>query len=302
MPTMKLKDLFDDNGKLVENVAEAMTTVTEPPLFPAYVQETMERMVADKYMEACDNILYTRFGERIARTSDATTILWELRSYLVTHALYLQKCLGYIDAEYDPVENYSNTEHEEIKTEYGERGESGTQTKAEDTFQHGSHTDTFTEGADGGYDVTTHTAKVETQTTPPGDTNTTQTAPFESSEFFNQSKSTVTHTQGSETVARVAVGGDNGNDKVTYSQKKDKQEYQQYNDIAHVGGTEDSWGKTVDEVEDNVTRDMTRKGNIGTMTASEMIRKDWDLFKVFLWIEDMAHDIANLLSVGVSAL
>lgn len=298
----RLKDLFNEHGQLVEVVADAMTMVTEPPLYPEYVAETMERMVADKYMEACDNILYTRFGDRWVRTTDATTILWEIRSYLVTHALYLQKCLGYIDAEYDPVENYSNNEHEEITTEYGERGESGTQTKAQDTYQHGSHTDTFTEGADGGYDVTTHTAKVETQTTPPGDTNTTQTAPFESSEFFNQSKTTVSHTQGTETVSRVAVGGDNGNDKVTYSQKKDKQEYQQYNDIAHVGGTEDSWGKTVNEVEDKVTREMTRRGNIGTMTPSEMIRKDYDLFKSFLWIEDMAHDIANILSVGVMAL
>ena len=88
----KLRDLFDEHGKLVEVVADAMTMVTEPPLYPAYVSETMERMVDDKYMEACDNILYTRFGDRCVRTTDSLTILWEIRSYLVTHALYLQKC------------------------------------------------------------------------------------------------------------------------------------------------------------------------------------------------------------------
>ena len=298
----QLKSKFDNNYHLITTVAGLITG------YPEDVQETFARLITDKYLDAADKLLYTRYGERECRTEDPGIINMEILSYLIINAAYYKKCLAYIDAEYNPVENYSSIEEETIKTEYGERGESGSNTKAQDTFQHGAHTDSVTEGApltqggQGGYTVETHTAKVERKTTPPGDTSTVQTAPFESSEFFNQDKTTVTHTEGTETVKRVAESGDSGNDLVTFSQKKDISDYQQYNDIAHVGNTEDSWDKTVDEVEDNVTRNLSRSGNIGVMTAAQMMKEDKEFWKSFGWLSDMAHDIANLLTVGVWAL
>lgn len=306
----KLKTKFNNDTQLITVVAGMISG------YPDDVQETFTRLIEDKYLDAADKVLYTRYGERDLRSDDSIIINMEILSYLILHAPYYKKCLAYIDAEYNPVENYSSVEHETIKNEIDEVNNHGTNTKAEDTFKHGAHTDqhihpqytdTNTEGQ-GGYDVTVHTAKVKTESTPGTDTSTLKTAPYESSSFHNKEETSVTHTMGTETVERVASGNDSGNDKTSFSQKTDtyqhgahteQDQFPEYSDINHVGDTEDSFTNITDEREDNTTRHLTRAGNIGVMTAAQMMKEDEEFWRGFGWLVDIAHDVANLLTVGV---
>lgn len=290
--------------------------------------------------EALDITIKSRQGKQIVDSDyeDAPEDGIEaVAAYLVERSRYLGQVLEYFKAEYNPIENYSQHEEETIDTTYAERTDHGTDTKAADTFRHGAHTDqqsfaqysdtsinpsytdTVTTGV-GGYDVTTHLAKVETQTTPPGDTSTTSVAPFESDTFHNKEQTAVTHTQGSQTVARVAVGGDAGNDKVSYSQKQDTNLhgahndelqhgahtdsfiYPTYDDIAHVGDTQDSFEHITDERTDSVERNLDRSGNIGVQTAAQMMLIDESFWWNFKPLQKMAREIAALLAEGVMVL
>lgn len=291
----QLKEKFNSDTELITVVARLISG------YPEDVQATFTRLITDKYLNTADQLLYTRYGTRETRTDDGTIINMEIMSYLISNAAYYKKCLAYIDAEYNPVENYSSVEEETIETVYGEQGEDGSNTLAADEFKHGAHTDTHVEGF-GGYDITSHTAKIKTESTPGTDTNTTTTSPYEDETFYNKEKVTSSHTMGVETVERVPAGDDGGNDIVSYDPKTNTDQYELYSDIAHFGDTKNEYEKTIDEHTDNVTRNLSRSGNIGTMTASRMLSEDAGFWKAFGWLSDMAHDIANLLSVGVWTL
>lgn len=310
---MKLKEKFDNQLHLISTIAGTITG------YPEDVQETFSRLLTDKYLDAADKVLYTRYGDRILRSEDDIIISIEVVSYLIMHAPYYKKCLEYIDAEYNPIENYSSSEHETFKNEYDSVMNHGLNTKGQDVIQHGAHTDqhvypqytdTYTEGL-GGYNVTEHIAKIKTSTTPGTDTSTTKTAPFESSDFFNKDQTTVSHTMGTETVERVETGDDGGDDKTSYSQKTNSDQHgahtdqivnSQYSDTYHLGGASDTFTDVTDKRTDNVTRDLSRSGNIGVMTAAQMMSDDRDFWKSFGWLQDLAHDIANLLTLGVWAV
>ena len=300
--------------------------------------------LADFHDAGMDEVLDTTIISRHGRQTiddeyvdDPTDATDAVAAYLMERSRYLYQILSYYNAEYNPIENYSQTERETIKSEYDEVNQHGTDTKAEDEFQHGQHTDTdvfptytdqvinpqytdTTTLGSGGYDVTQHTAKVQTQTTPPGDTSTVSVAPYESDTWHNKEKTAVSHTQGTETVEKIATGTDNGDDKTSYSQRTDtvqhgqhtdqitkgahtdQHTYAQYSDIAHVGDTQDSYSHITDEREDNVTRNLTRSGNIGIQTASDMMRGDENFWWNFKPLQKLAREITALLCEGVDAI
>lgn len=327
---MKLKTWISDNTTdgLVTDICSAFDT--------GYIAAFHE-MGFDSVL---DETIISRHGrqtideEYVEDPTDATDAV---RAYLLERSRYLYQIVEYYNAEYNPIENYSQTEHETIKSEFDEVNQHGTDTKAQDTYRHGEHTDsdifpactdsvvnpqytdTLTTGQ-GGYDITQHTAKVQTQTTPPGDTNTLKVAPFESDSFHNKEQTSTTHTQGTQTVERIASGTDAGNDKTSFSQKVDTNQhgahtdqitkgahtdqhtFAQYDDIAHVGGTQDSYSHISDEREDNVTRDLSRSGNIGVQTAAQMLQLDEAFWWNFKPLQKLAREIAALLAEGVEAI
>ena len=287
-----------------------------------------------------DETIISRHGRQTIDeeyVEDPTDANDAVRAYLMERSRYLYQIIEYYNAEYNPIENYSQIEHETVKTEIDEVNQHGTDTKAEDTFRHGQHTDsdiypTYTDSminptytdtvttGQGGYDITQHTAKVQTQNTPPGNTRTQQVAPFEEDIYHNKEKVTDTPTQGTQTVERIASGTDGGNDKTSFSQKVDTNQhgahtdqitkgahtdqhtYAQYDDISHVGDTQDSYSHITDEREDNVTRDLTRSGNIGVQTAAQMMQLDEAFWWNFKPLQKLAREIAALLVEGVVVL
>ena len=129
--------------------------------------------------------------------------------YIQEKSRYLAQVVSYFESEYNPIENYSQVEHETVKSEFDEVNQHGTDTKAQDEYQHGQHTDTdvyptYTDQVtvpqytdtdttgQGGYDITQHIAKTQTQNTPPGNTRTQQVAPFDDDNYHNKEKVTDT--------------------------------------------------------------------------------------------------------------
>lgn len=295
-----VNDLQEYTSGVIKDTVEDMTGTIYADVF--------NRLNTDGFLDAMDGLLTSLYGTRDLReklATDAATVTlakMQIQSYLFSRAEYFKKIFLYIDAEYNPVENYNGTESEMSTHTYGSVNTYGMDTKGQDTYQHGAHTDTHTEGADGGWNVTTHIAKTKTTSTPPTDTDTLETAPFESETFYNKEKRTLSHTQGTETIERMTTGDDGGNDKVSYTQKKNKDEYVQYNDIAHVGGTNDSFSHTTGEHTDSFSRSFLRHGNIGVLSSGELLEKDSRFWREFGWLRDTAHDVANIISSGVWAL
>ena len=243
------------------------------------------------------------------------------RAYIVEKIPFIRQCMAYIEAEYNPIENYAGTEHEVIEDEMGARSETTGATKGQQidnsnfaqrqlTTQHGAHTDTDTIGS-GGYDVTNHIAKRQTQVTPGTDTNETSVAPYDTSTYHNKEKTVSSHTATTETENRGEVGGDGGNDKTTYSQRTDTYQHAQYTDTATdaahndsitYGSRTDSGSRSALAYKDKHTRDLDRHGNLGVMTAAQMMEYDYKYWDAFRWLSNMAVDIVKLTCEGVICL
>lgn len=310
---MKLKTWISENttAGLVEDICSA--SLNENLL--AFHESGMDA--------ALDIVIKSRQGKWIVDpdyVEDPEDGIEAAEAYLLERNRYLVQILEYFASEYNPIENYNQSEHETIDTTYGPHVDHGTDTKAQDTFKHGSHTDqqtfpqytdTTTTGANGGYNVTTHTAKTKT-TTHPGDvTDTGQNAPYEDDDFYNKTKNTRTIGEGWESVERIPAGTDNGDDKISYStrtdtvqhgQHTDQYVYPEYSDVAHVGGTTDSYNHIVDERTDGVERDLSRSGNIGVQTAAQMLTFDEGFWWSFKPLQKLARELAALLTEGVIAL
>ena len=75
-----------------------------------------------------------------------------------------------------------------------------------------------------------------------------------------------------------------------------------YTDNETIGQRSDSESRNASTYTDTETREFTRHGNIGVLSAGELLGKDESYWKNFLWLFDTTHDIANLISRGVCAL
>lgn len=177
--------------------------------------------------------------------------------------LYLKQAYAYT-LKYNPIENYSSREQmtNDITTHL--HGESITRT----------HNDTITTTPSGDTVTTTHPTKTET-TTPYGDTVTTTPADvtthatkgFNSTTFTDidrdtrsgQITETTTH-QGTEQIQETYTGTDQV--QTTHTQGTE----------AHTGTITDAHSGT-----DTDTRNylLTKQGNIGVMTPSEMLAKEF---------------------------
>lgn len=272
---------------------------------------------------ALDTVIKSRQGKWEVDSDyveDPEDAIEAVGAYLIERSRYIGQVLEYFNAEYNPIENYSQHEEESIDTTYADRTDHGTDTKAQDTFKHGAHTDqqtyaqytdTDTVGANGGYNVTTHIAKSKTTNTPGTTTTTTEVAPYEDDDYSNREKTTVAQTPGNETYEKLVTGDDGGNDKVSYSARTDTRQhgqhtdqlaYAEYSDIAHVGGTIDSYSHTIDGRMDSIDRELDRSGNIGVQTAAQMMTLDEAFWWSFKPLQKMAREIAALLVGGVIAL
>lgn len=254
------------------------------------------------YDAIIDALLFSKFGERELLFSDDEieddAYKQPIFACLYPKWRYILQALDYLASEYNPIENYSGYEKEETEYDVKQR-----------QFTKGQQTNTRTEPLD----ITKHVedqhtdqvtpAQKTTTTTADKQTTTNKVAPFESSEYFEKEQTTI---EGQQT------GGASKVQQVTSQQTADQYTYAQvtHTDTKHFG-MQDGYqisavdGQRIDTDaahKDKTTRELTRSGNIGVMTAAQMLVQDADFWKNFIWLDDIAHELANLLAVSVWAM
>lgn len=170
----------------------------------------------------------------------------------LTHAYLYQTLYDTTVAEYNPIENYDMTEHEETVN-------SGTD---ETTHDLGSHTDNTNYGESTVTDIYGNRQK--------STESTGKVAPFESQSYQNVDNGFVDETQQSAT------------DRHTQSQRSDSTTY---------GGRVNT-----DSLEHGheITRDLTRHGNIGVTTTQQMLMQEREVARLNL-VRVVANDIVHAL-------
>ena len=116
----KLKTLEIEEGPIVAGIVEDMSTEGE----------TFADIFADflaRYGETVDTILITRHGNKIVEPEQleeaGVTVLYvyTIKAYLMERAPWIRQNLAYIDAEYDPIENFIAHEEETITDTMAQR-------------------------------------------------------------------------------------------------------------------------------------------------------------------------------------
>ena len=274
-----------DDTNIAENIKEVFT------LFEDY-----------GYSNIVDMLLVHKFGDRQILFTDEEVedeaYKQPIFAYLYPRWRYLLQCMVYLASEYNPIENYSGTEHEETEYDVKERrftkGEQiDTHLEPQDVTQtiEGQHTDQITP------------AKKTVTTTSDKQTTTNSVSPFDGTGFVNKEETTVAGQQ---------TGGASQVQQISSQQTADQYNYAQKTDTvtSHFGASEgyevtDTDGQRVDidqAHKDKTTRDLDRHGNLGVMTAAQMMIYDDDFWKKFAWLDSIAHELAILLAESVWAM
>lgn len=249
------------------------------------VNEHLAEFYTSGYAEVLDSTLLSRHGkmnieeEYEEEPTDATAAV---TAYLLERARYLSQILSYMESEYNPIENYSQVEHETI--DYDRKKKTRDITNTENPFSRQKTTQTpqiiteqYTEA-----NVVTTTAQTAT-------TSEQQVAPFDSDTYHKQNKTT--ETPGTITNTEQPYNRKYKTPQVTVTETEsiqaDKVERQKIEDAAY---------KDQDE------RNLTRSGNIGVQTAAQMMAFDEEYWWNFKPLQKLAREIAALLCEGVTAL
>lgn len=255
------------------------------------------------YSNIVDMLLIHKFGDRQILFTDEEVedeaYKQPIFAYLYPRWRYIMQCMEYLNSEYNPIENYAGTEHEvtefDIKQRQFTKGQqSNTHLEPQDVTQtvEGQHTDQITP------------AQKTVTTTSDKQTTTNSVSPFDTDSFKNKEKTTVEGQQEGGATQVQQVSSQQTADQYNYAQKTDTV-------TSHYGATggytiTDTDGQRVDTDaahKDVTTRDLDRHGNLGVMTAAQMMMYDWDGFwKKFAWLDDIAHELAILLAESVWAM
>lgn len=281
MSQTTMRELENDNsGAFVNNIADDLAGSG------ATYEMEFSDFVSKGYAQCVDIILTTRHGKKIlledqlehTDPEDPTTMTWAymtVSGYLFERAPWIRQQMAYIAAEYNPIENYS--QHEEETIDYDRKKKTRDITNQEKPYSRQRSvsnpqviTEQYTE------------ANIVSQVSQTATTVEQQTAPFESSSYFNQNKTTetpgtVTNTEQPynrkfKTPANTVTE--------TESLQAAKEVTQKIEDAAYI---------------DQDTRELDRSGNIGVQTAAQMMAFDSEFWDKNRWLSKIAEDIVNLL-------
>lgn len=263
-----------------------------------------------------------------------------ISTYLMEKAIYIRQQLAYEAAEYNPIENYSQMEHEETTFDGGARAGSGYVNKGSEldtylnvqredkviTADHVTQNDIkqrkttndikqrkTTTNSD--TKVTRNAAGERVTTTDIGArSRTTQSAPFESSSFYNEHKESDAEAQDQSVVDAVTdtITQDGFEDVVTedphvdvitedphldiITDKAHTDTYQTgpHTDTITYGARTDFNNHSENAYQDSTERTLTRSGNIGVQTAAQMMSLDREYWSNNTWIRGLVLGIVAL--------
>ena len=299
---MTILELQNENsGETVTNIISALSadnTLTESD------RATFNRLNADGYGKIIDDSLSCMYGLNELRPTVLQTYLtrpfWEINisAYLRRRVEYFKKCFMYIDAEYNPVENYLGSEEETVTEERDERYTSTSNSYGADITRQNIAQKQNTNAYGAATDETTPADYTETTTAAERDT-TTQTAPFESDTFHNENKVIEKMKAGESDVKSVEY---ESVEQTVRGAHTDTFTEGAHNDTITRDAKTDTQIENSRPYTDVITREFMRHGNIGVLSAGELMEKDAAFWASFGWLYDTTHDISNLISKAVWAL
>lgn len=318
---MRLAELEQErNYRLITDIVTDLKSGAYGDIFTDFSDKGLDTLM--------DSMIVSRFNSYELREDQelefADGILADvsISSYLMEKAIYIRQQLAYEAAEYNPIENYSQLEHEETTFDGGARSESGTFTKGQqqDTNQYGAQTNTTDYGSRLEIDTlgqrsTTNnigarsTSTVNGQRTTTTDigarSRTTQSAPFESSQFYNEHKesdaaaqdvsvnASVTDTSSAAAATDTTTIG-TVTDRFEHDTYTDTQIVGTHNDTLTSGSRSDANSLSRSAFEDTTERTLTRSGNIGVQTAAQMMMLDREYWSSNTWIRGLVLGIVAL--------
>ena len=188
-----MKELVAEATPVVTVVAE----IVDDASIAENIKEVFTAFGDYGYSNVVDMLLSSKFGDRQILFTDEEVeeeaYKQPIFAYLYPRWRYLAQCIEYLASEYNPIENYSGHELEEIDYDVKQRRHTtgqqvNTHLEPTDVTQYveGQHTDQITPAEK---TVTTTTDK---------QTTVNKVAPFESSEFFNKEQTTIEGQQEAE--------------------------------------------------------------------------------------------------------
>lgn len=278
---MKLMKLETDEGPIVKKICEDMADTGQPfaDIFDAFLE---------KYDTTVDVILMTKHGKKevyedmLDDLGENALYCYAIRAYLMERAPWIRQQLAYLEAEYDPIENFTTHEEETIEDDIKLRDKKLTHTDHPYTFQHTKQTpqtitEQYTEA-----DIVTETG--QTKTTVDNSVTT-----YDSDVAHENTKSETTP-------------GKITNTEKPYNRKfKTPQITVTDSDILQASRIFDD--QTVEQPhKDKHTRELDRHGNQGIQTAAQMMQLDSVWWKENRWLSALALDIVNLICERVEAI
>ena len=278
---IKLRAFESDEGPIVAGTVADLIDDT-------YFGEIFSDFDSANLAATIDYILVTRHGNRIIlpemleEFGENFLWYWALASYLRERAPWIRQQMAYIEAEYNPIENYSQPEVETVDFDRKKRTRDITNTEnaysRTRTRQNPQViTEQYTEA-----NIVSTTAQTQT-------TAEHKVAPFDSSTYHAESKDETTPGTITSTEQPYNRKFKTPQNTVTDTEAlaAPKVETQKIEDAAY---------------KDQDKRDLTRSGNIGVQTAAQMMSLDNEFWDKNRWLSQMALDIVNLLCEQVEVI
>lgn len=225
--------------------------------------------------------------------------------WLLEREALIQKNIEYMLAEYDPIENYSQIEHESTTFNGDQRVETTDYDRKQydDIYHYGEKTDKYLVGQktttfNNGTKLVTNTENKSR--------DIERTVPFDNDDFFDVSEkehggygdldAIVTTEQ------TVYQGAAPNTVETNTSVDGEKNVTMQHEDYTRHGAHKDQDQKRSNAYEDTTERDLTRSGNIGVQTAAQMMKLDSDWWKENTWLRYLAKDLSGMIGMEVEAI
>lgn len=257
-----------------------------------------------------------------------------VQAYLFSRWRYIAQSMEYLEAEYNPIDNYAGSETETTTFDSDDKKRTITddmdaRETQEDIPQHKTtqHFDAFEEFFDPKVSVDTQTTDKQTNTViSDKQTSTTKNAPFESDTFHNKEQVTI---EGQEndgglktetTISGEQAGGalqvktttelqdhagaasPDPRQKTERPTREDYEKTDPYLDKHKQLAYKDEHTIEDDAFQDVTTRTLIKSGNIGIRAASELLSLDADFWDHFRWLDEIAHELAVILGYTVWAM
>lgn len=259
---------------LVQTAIGDLSDTSYGDIFALFSEMELDKVV--------DGILWSKHGKKFLLPEVLEEISenfyeYSLRieTYFMERAPWIRQNMAYINAEYNPIENYSQIERETLSMDRKKKTRDITnQEKPYERVREIENPEVITEQY-AQNDIVTEREQQKS-------TVTQSVAPFDSDTFHGQNKT------------------EDEPGKITNTEKAYNRKFKTPQNTVTETESLEAIKEVTQKIEDAAfidqdRRELTRSGNIGVQTAAQMMLLDEEFWKNNRWLSQIAEDIVNLL-------